>query len=74
MAHGTPRLNICHKCKQYIWVPRFDTDPICPDCGEKSEQTNKEEIRLKYKLSVMFYKFVLIFDHWEKLKEEDEIR
>jgi len=66
MSHGSPRINICHNCKQYTLVNRFSNHPICPDCGKESEQTTKEEIRNKYSLS-FFYDFILGFGNWTKI-------
>ena len=67
MAHGSPRINICHKCKQYILVSRFSQDPICPDCNVKSKQTTKDEICKKYNLGWLSYQWQLGFNSWSKI-------
>jgi len=67
MSHGSPRINICNKCNQYTLVGRFSEDPECPDCGNLSEQTNKQELIRNYKLGIL-YEFILQFDHWQKIK------
>ena len=66
MAHGNPRINICHNCNKYTLVNRFAQDPVCPSCGRLSIQTNKEEIKEKYTLS-LFYDWDLNFNHWERI-------
>ena len=66
MAHGSPRIDICHDCKQYIWVARFSSDPNCPDCNKASEQTTKEAIKTKYNLSIL-HDFSFSFNNWTKI-------
>ncbi len=66
MAHGTPRINVCHKCKHYITVGRFSRDPICPDCTNESEQSSKEDIIERYKLGI-FYNWTSSTINWTKL-------
>jgi len=68
MAHGSPRIVICHDCKQYAQINRFSIDPNCPNCGKKSEQTDEEKIRKRYNLGIFSYNFILSFDHWTKIK------
>jgi len=69
MAHGNPRINICHDCKQYLLVNRFSSDPICPNCGKLSEQTDKDKIRSKYNVAFGI-EFTLSFKEWTKLTEK----
>jgi len=74
MAHGSPRINVCHRCKQYTLVPRFSDNPQCPNCKGISEQTSREELITRYKLSRFFYDFMLNFNHWEKIPVNEGIK
>lgn len=65
MAHGNPILYTCDNCKTYIYNGRFSGYPDC-SCGEKSRQTNQQELRDKYNLS-LFYEFLLSFNVWIKI-------
>lgn len=69
MAHGSPRINICYDCDQYILVSRFSENPICPNCGKESEQTTKDKIRDKYIIG-FFYEWKLHFNYWVKLENK----
>lgn len=64
--HGSPRINICHHCKKYVSVPRFDEDPDCPTCGKKSKGTWEEKMIEEYKLPED-YVFKLSFGRWQKI-------
>jgi uncharacterized paraquat-inducible protein A len=68
MAHGSPRINICKRCKTYIYVPRFSQNPACPECKNITETTTEEKIKKDYKLS-FFYQFILTFSKWTKIKK-----
>lgn len=73
MAHGSPRLNVCHTCKQYTLVSRFSLDPKCPICNKPSEQITKDSLITRYKLSFFDFRWPG-FNNWIKITKQMEVR